>query len=341
MRILLTADPMLPVPPTLYGGIERIVAGLAEELRLRGIEVGLIAHRDSRAPVDRLFAWTTTEARGVKAGARNSYTLLQAVGAFRPHLVHSFSRLGYLLPILAFRVPKLMSYQRLTGGRQISLAAALGGSTLRFSGCSEFIAAMGRRWGGKWLAIPNFVDTNQFRYVPAVADKAPLVFLGRIERIKGAHLAIAIAKLAGRELIIAGNRSREGAEADYWEREIAPELGRNGISYVGPVDDKQKIELLGQALALVAPIEWDEPFGIVFVEALACGTPVISRPRGAAPEIVRDGIEGFLVPDVAAGCKAVREIGLISRSACRRRAVEEYSRAVVVDRYLEAYEELL
>lgn len=341
MRVLLTADPTIPVPPIHYGGIERIVAGLAEELKARGVEVGLLAHNESRAEVAQFYAWKSEALKGAKVAFTNTLTLLRAVRAFRPDLVHSFSRLGYLIPLLASKMPKLMSYQRLTGGRQISIAAALGGSSLHFTGCSKFIAAMGRRSGGVWSAIPNFVDSGEFRFVLTVKSDAPLVFLGRIERIKGAHLAIAIAKLSGRELVIAGNRAAAGAELEYWEKEILPEIGRNGISYRGPVDDDQKIELLGKSSALVAPIEWDEPFGIVFVEALACGTPVISCPRGAVPEIVRDGVEGFLIDTVESGARAVEQLPSISRSACRQRVLESFSRQVVVDRYLELYEDLV
>jgi len=341
MRILLTADPVIPVPPEFYGGIERIVAGLAEGLRSRGIQVGLVAHRNSTAEVDRLFAWPSEDVEGLWVGLRNARVLRTAVREFRPNLVHSFSRLGYLLPMLPLSIPKLMSYQRWTGGRQITIAAFLGGSTLRFSGCSEFIAAMGARSGGTWAAVPNFVDTKRFRFESEVPRDAPLIFLGRIERIKGVHLAIAIAKAAGRALVIAGNRASTGSDADYWTREILPEVGSHGISYVGPVDDSQKIDLLGQSSALVAPIEWDEPFGIVFVEALACGTPVISCPRGAVPEIVRDGIEGFLVRTVEDGCKAVLAIDTIARRACRARAESAFSQNVILDEYLKIYESML
>src|SRR5439155_10988576 len=104
----------------------------------------------------------------------------------------------------------------------------------------------------------------------------------------------AIARAARRRLIIAGNRSTTQDGIPYWEREIAPNIGKDGIEYVGPVNDAQKNELLGKASAMVVPIEWDEPFGIVFAEALACGTPVISTPRGALPEIIRNGKEGVL-----------------------------------------------
>src|SRR5262249_47761422 len=159
----------------------------------------------------------------------------------------------------------------------------------------------GRRAGGEWRAVHNFVDTDFYTFQPAVAADAPLVFLSRVERIKGAHTAIEVARRAGRRLIIAGNRASAGPEPDYREHGIAPRLGP-GMEYVGQVDEAQKNVLLGQAAAMVVPIEWDEPFGIVFAEALACGTPVISCPRGALPEIVRPGTDGFLVTSVAEAC---------------------------------------
>ncbi len=158
-----------------------------------------------------------------------------------------------------------------------------------------------------------------YKFRPLIAEGAPLVFLGRIQRIKGAHHAIAIAKQTGRRLILAGNHNQDGPEAEYWRQEILPEIGHNGISYVGPVNDHEKDALLGGALALVAPIEWEEPFGIVFIEALACGTPVITCPRGAAPEIIRDGIEGFLINGVEEGCRAVERLKEVS--GVRRAAV--------------------
>jgi glycosyltransferase involved in cell wall biosynthesis len=230
-----------------------------------------------------------------------------------------------------------MSYQRHTGGKQITIASKLAGDSLIFTGCSEFIATMGRRWSSGWLAIPNFVDTNFYAFNPQVADDAPLVFLSRIERIKGAHTAIAVARKTGRRLILAGNRVDNEQGNAYWKNEIEPHLNKDGIEYVGPVNDEQKNELLGKAAAIIVPIEWDEPFGIVFAEALACGTPVISCARGAVPEIIRDGVEGFLIDDVAEGCNAVTSLHTIQRSACRERAVSTFSATTVGDRYIDLY----
>ena len=134
-------------------------------------------------------------------------------------------------------------------------------------------------------------------------------FLSRVESIKGAHWAIEIARRTGHRLVIAGNHAESGAEGDYWRREIEPWIGRDGIEYVGPVDDAQKNKVLGEARAMVVPIQWDEPFGIVFAEALACGTPVISCPRGSLPEIVRQGVDGFLIKSIDEGCEAVAKLG--------------------------------
>jgi glycosyltransferase involved in cell wall biosynthesis len=340
MRILLTVDPGIPVPPRLYGGIERIVDGLVAELRLRGHAVGLIAHPDSECCVDFLRAWPARASNRLADSCRNTVALLRAVRAFKPDVLHSFSRLGYLLPLLPLRLPKLMSYQRHTGGLRNRIAARLGGKRFVFSACSEFIAGRGRMWGGRWEAIPNFVDTDYYTFQASASPDAPLVFLSRIERIKGAHTAIAIAHRAGRRLIIAGNRVNDGEGTVYWEKEIQPHLGRNGVEYVGPVNDAQKNELLGSAAAMLVPIEWDEPFGIVFAEALACGTPVISCPRGALPEIVRDGEHGFLVRSVHEGVGAVQNVTELSRAKCRRRVEECFSRKVVVSRYEALYCEL-
>jgi glycosyltransferase involved in cell wall biosynthesis len=121
-------------------------------------------------------------------------------------------------------------------------------------------------------------------------------------------------------------------------REIVPQLGGE-IEYVGPVNDEQKNALLGRAAAMIVPIEWNEPFGIVFAEALACGTPIISCPHGAVPEIVRCGVEGFLVNSVQEACEAVTQLRKIDRADCRKRAEDCFSASVVVGQYEQLYEE--
>lgn len=338
MRILLTADPELPVPPRTYGGIERIVADLATSLRQRGHTVGLAAHPDSTAPTDRFYPWLGAASQHGRDTLRNAWALRRAIADFKPDVVHSFSRLMYLLPVLASGCPKIMSYQRQPSLRTTTWARRLARGRLTFTGCSEHICRTGRRGGGRWEVIPNFVDVARYTFRAQVPADAPLVFLSRVEPIKGAHLAIEVVYRAGRRLLIAGNHADDGMNGRYWREQIEPNIGRNGIEYVGPVDDRQKDELLGAAAALLVPVQWEEPFGIVFAEALACGTPVLSCPRGALPEIVREGKEGFLCESVEQLTAAVGRLPEIERRACRERVERAFAVESIVRRYEEVYQ---
>jgi glycosyltransferase involved in cell wall biosynthesis len=173
--------------------------------------------------------------------------------------------------------------------------------------------------------------------VTTVPDDAPLAFLGRIERIKGTHTAIAIARAAGRPLVVAGNV----ADAEYFSAEIAPHIDNLTVSYLGEVDDGAKSRLLGGSAALLMPVEWDEPFGIVMAEAFACGTPVIGFRRGSVPEVVREGVNGFVVSDVAQAAAAVQQLHRIDRDAVRRDCETRFSCDAVVDAYEQLYQEVL
>lgn len=341
VKILLTADPELPVPPLHYGGIERIVDGLARELMRRGHEIGLVANAQSKCPVPRLFPWPGGRSQVMTHSLRNTIALQTAVREFKPDVLHSFSRQLYLAPLLLSSLPKIMSYQRRPGLRQVRMGAFLGGRSLHFTGCSGHICADGRKGGGRWHAIHNFVDTTALPFQPSVPPDAPLVFLSRVEPIKGAHVAIQVALRTGRRLVIAGNRGERGIEKEYWEREIAPWLRPGRIEYVGPVNDVQKAQLLGSAVAMIVPIQWDEPFGIVFAEALASGTPVISCPRGALPEIVRSGIDGYLATSVEEACAAVEQVAFLDRRRCRERAEECFSTPLIVSQYETLYRKML
>lgn len=341
MRLLLTADPEIEVPPATYGGIERIVDVLVRRLRAAGHQVGLAARPGSSCPADQLFAWPGLSSLSATDTLANMWALRRTVRDFRPDVLHSFSRIAYLLPHLRGPVPIVMSFQREPTPRTVGLAARLAARhVLTFTGCSEYIARRGRPSGGEWCGIPNFADTEALAFSPSVGADAPLVFLSRVESIKGAHWAIEIARRTKRRLVIAGNHAEAGEEGAYWRQQIEPWIGRDGIEYVGPVDDAQKSALLGRAQAMVVPIQWEEPFGIVFAESLACGTPVISCPRGALPEIVRPGIDGFLIGNIEEGCEAVARLATIDRAVCRRRAEDHFSPGAVVARYLDLYARL-
>ena len=346
LHIAITADPYLPVPPRLYGGIERVIDLLVRGLAARGHEVTLFAHPDSDTPA-RLNAYGVPPHVGRWSRIRELWQV--GAGLWRTRravdLVHSFGRLAALVPVLPLRgLPKIQSYQRAIPWRGVRRAVRVAGDTLSFTGCSSSLyaeALVAGEGAGRWHTIFNGVDLARYTPVAHVPDDAPLVFLGRLERIKGPHHAIAIARAAGRPLILAGNLVREGPDAAFFDREVAPHLDDHRVRYLGPVDDQQKNVLLGRAAALLMPIEWDEPFGIVMAEALACGTPVVGFARGSVPEVVRDGANGFICNTVAEAAEAVGRTGLLDRAAIRRDCEARFGHDAIVGAYERLYRKVL
>lgn len=336
MHIALTADPELPVPPRFYGGIERIIDLLASELVARGHRVTLFAHPESTSAAE-LVPWPGRSSCSRRDTFRNASILLRESRRQRFDLIHSFSRIAYLLPLLPSPIPKLMTYQRAITPRPVWLGHHLSGGTLQFTAISHWM--MQSVSGiGRWHLVPNAVPLRTFPFVSDPGDQAHLMFLGRVEAIKGPHLAIEVARQSGLPLVIAGNIPDE--HQAWFDVHIAPHLN-DQIRYVGPVDDSQKSELLGGACALLMPILWDEPFGIVMAEALACGTPVVGFNRGSVPEVVHQGVTGFVVDDVQSMVAALHRLPSISRLECRRRAESLYSEQSLAAAYLDIYKELV
>ncbi len=347
MRIAVTADPYLPVPPTHYGGIERVIDLLVGELAGRGHEVSLIAHPDSRTSARLIpygrpphVGWSARVVELAQVGAA-LWTLRHEVD-----VIHSFGRLAALLPVLPMRrLPKIQSYQRDgVPWASVHRARRLAGSSLAFTGCSTSVyrAAPGdESAAGRWRTIFNGVDIARYGCRSAVRPDAPLMFLGRLDPIKGAHHAIAIARASGRRLTIAGNQVTAGPDTGYFAARIAPHLDGDRVRYVGPVDDAAKDVLLGESAALLMPIEWEEPFGIVMAEACACGTPVIAFARGSVPEVVRDGVNGFTCRTVEEAVAAVAALPAIDRARVRADCEARFSALVIVDQYERLYESMI
>jgi len=340
MRIAITVDPYIPVPPTLYGGIERVVELAVRGLVARGHDVTLFAHPGSRAGVP-LVPYGAPPHNGSWNRMKELWQLGSALTARRRSfdVVFSWGRLAALLPILPDRrLPKVQRYCRnLVPWRSVQIAVRLAGDSLSFAGASASVYDELPQYGasgGRWHTMYDAIDVSKYTFEPAAPSDAPLAFLGRLERIKGAHAAIAIAKRAGRRLVLAGNRAAEGPEAAYFEQEIAPHVGRDGVRYIGPVDDESKNRLLGSSAALLFPIEWKEAFGIVMAEAMACGTPVIAFPCGSVPEVVIDGVNGFVRSDVASAADAVARVPTLSRARVRADCESRFSDGVLVDRML-------
>jgi glycosyltransferase involved in cell wall biosynthesis len=335
--ILITVDPEIPVPPLYYGGIERIVDMLIRGLIDAGCEVYLFANHESRV------AATVIPYRGGRSSSiadtlRNALQIKNYIREIKNiDIIHSFGRLAYITFMMKSTIPKIQSYQRHITPRSILLAKWLGGNNITFTACSKFCAGTASFMGGEWQVIPNGVNLEKYNFTPSVSADAPLVFLGRIERIKGAHTAIGIAKKTKRRLLIAGNHAKTGRDYEYFKNEILPHCDQRSIEYIGEVDDTQKSELLASASALLFPVEWDEPFGIVMVEALACGTPVIASSRGSVPEVIKHKVTGFICNSPDEMTEAVGMIPRIERIECRKDAEARFSDKVITQAYLRLY----
>jgi glycosyltransferase involved in cell wall biosynthesis len=337
MKIAITADPEISVPPQHYGGIERIVDMLVGSLVERGHDVTLFAHPDSKQTC-KLVPWPGRSSLSMSDTIKNAATLGAAVLRGRYDLVHSFSRIAYMLPILPLPVPKLMTYQRDINRRSVLLGHRLSRGTLQFSAISHWMMQDVKDVGA-WHLVFNGVPMDTYEFKATVAPDAPLVFLGRIEEIKGPHIAIDVARRTGIPLVIAGNIPAE--HNGWFDNYIAPHIDGRLVRYIGPVNDTQKNELLGSARAFLMPILWEEPFGIVMAEAMACGTPVIGFRRGAVPEVVTHLQTGYVVDTADEMIAAVARCGEIERSAVRRRCEAHFSDDVICDNYLRLYQHIV
>jgi glycosyltransferase involved in cell wall biosynthesis len=275
-------DPFIRVPPQHYGGIERVIADLADGLTTAGHEVTLWAAPGSRVngrvePYGREGEWTRW------SNIRNTTTL---AGRFLTHgarfdVVHNFGRLAYLARCSRVICRRYRPYMRTVNPANMATARRLGARRLHYTAVSAAIRDTGRPGGGDWSVIYNCAVPSRYPFVGDTdARTAPLVFLGRLDKIKGAHHAIAVARRLQRRLVIAGSISPYVHEQEYFDRDIKPHIDGSLITYVGPVDDGQKRALLGGAAAMLMPIEWEEPFPVVLPRRCCAGR--LSSPSAAA-----------------------------------------------------------
>jgi glycosyltransferase involved in cell wall biosynthesis len=194
---------------------------------------------------------------------------------------------------------------------------------------------------GRWVTIPGGLSLSTFHASLTPVSPPYLAFLGRLTRVKGAHTAIAVSKATGIPLKIAGNIVDDEEGKLYFRQEIEPHLCPGKTDYLGEVDDFAKDGLLGGATAVLFPITWDEPFGRVVVEAMACGTPPIAFARGAVTETITDGVDGILCNSVEEMIAAVKRVSTIDRKACRRTAERSYSDEALVTKYEDLFYRIL
>ena len=326
------------IPPALYGGTERIVGYLTEELVKRGHDVTLFASGDSRtkaklvAPAPRALrldnhrrddlAFHLLELARVFEHPRDFDIIHCHIG----HLAFPFSRLAgaSALHTLHGRLDLPDTFPVFRHFRDEPLVSISHAQRRPFKG-------LGVTWAGTvYHGLPLA------KYPFASARGSYLAFLGRISPEKRPDLAIALAKRLGIKLKMAAKV--DPVDQVYFDRDIKPLLDHPLIEFTGEISEDAKADFLGRALALVFPIDWPEPFGLVMIEALACGTPVIARGCGSVPEIVLDGRTGFVVDTLEDMEGAVKAVDRIDRAECRRDVVRRFSVERMVDGYESIYQ---
>ena len=334
LRVGILAPIVWRVPPRHYGPWERVVSLLTEGLVERGVDVTLFATADSvtAARLESVCPRPLAEDASLDAKVWEALHIANAFEhAGRLDIVHNhfdFLPLTYAslvdVPVVTtihgFSSPKILpAYQRYDGRmRYVSISDADRHPSLRYE-----------------ATVHHGIDLGEF--TPREQAGEQLVFLGRIHPDKGVAEAIEVARRSGRRLVIAGIVH----DRVYFEREIAPLIDDDRVTYVGSLGPKERDELLGSALALLHLVNFAEPFGLSMVEAMACGTPVIGRRRGSVPEVVDDGVTGFVVDDVDDAVQAVDRAAELDRRTIRSRCAERFSRDRMVDDYLAVYERVL
>ena len=333
MRIAVIAPPWLPVPPPAYGGTEAVVATLSAGLAALGHDVELFAHPDSTCPVPTTSIIPASDATPM---GRASIEIEHAVGAYRHcasgrfDVVSDHTIAGPVhcaahpqLPVVAtnhnpFSRTRNAIYATLIGrGAIVAISQSHARST------DLPVAAV----------IHHGVDVDSFPV--GSGDGRYLAMLTRMSPDKGVHRAIEIARRADARLLIAA-KVRDPDEHEYFDEIIRPRL-YGGVEYIGEIGFAEKQRLLADATALLNPIEWSEPFGMAMLESLACGTPVIATPYGAAPEIVVHGESGFLAEADDDLIKAVHSVAALDRRACRQRALDRFSVEAMAQKYVSAF----
>ncbi|HYK97007.1 MAG TPA: glycosyltransferase family 4 protein [Candidatus Acidoferrales bacterium] len=336
LRVGLLAPISWRVPPRHYGPWERVVSLLCEGLVERGVDVTLFATADSR---------TSARLESVCPRALFEDPTLDAKVWESLHIAYAFDRSRELgLDVLHNHYDFLpLTYAGLT---DIPVVTTIHG----FS--SDRILPVYERYDGRvaYVSISDADRRPSLHYAAtihhgiALEEFTPrerpgeyLVFFGRIHPDKGVAEAIEVARRTDRPLVIAGIIHDE----QYFAEKVAPHVDGERIRYVGSAEPADRDEILGNALALLHLVNWNEPFGLSMVEAMACGTPVIARRRGSVPEVVDDGVTGFIVEDIDDAVDAVGRVEEIDRGGVRARCAARFSRDRMVRDYLEVYERVL
>jgi glycosyltransferase involved in cell wall biosynthesis len=336
LKIGLLAPPWAAVPPPGYGGTESVVCQLALGLTAAGHDVVLYATGDSTAPVPTLYATAVAEwdRRGF-----GEVELPHVMGGYEAlagcDIVHDHTLLGPAWALAA-------GYDRVVTTCHGPFSGELRAIYRRYGKRLPVVAiSHDQSSHAPEIAVDRVIHhgLDPAEYPPGPGDGGYLLFLGRMTPDKGVREAVLAARAAGKPLVIAA-KNREPAEQAYFHDQIKPLL-TDDVDVIGEVAGERKLAVLGAAAALLNPIQWAEPFGLVMIEAMACGTPVIACPNGAAPEIVDVGSTGFLCSDADELVSAIHRVDELDRDLCRATVVDRFSTERMVADHIALYHDMV
>jgi glycosyltransferase involved in cell wall biosynthesis len=340
LRVAVLSPVWFPVPPSGYGGIEWIVALLADGLAEAGHDVTLFASGDSRTKAKLSYVYEEAPSQWI---GRSHWELNHALACYTNaaefDVINDHTgMLGVALSGLA-EAPVVHTVHGPLNGEPGEMYEQLAGLVPNLHLISISINQRRPKPDLPWLAnCPNALDLSVYPCKPHTGDY--LLFLGRMSPDKGCHRAIAVAMEREVPLKIAG-KLQEPKEREYFQAFVEPHLGIHGIEYLGEVSHGEKVELLQDARATLFPIDWEEPFGLVMIESMACGTPVIATNRGAVPEVIEHGQSGIIVDNYREMADALEQADALDPLECRRYVEERFSPERMVDDYVRAYREAI
>jgi len=331
------APPWFAVPPTGYGGIEWVVSLLADGLADAGHDVTLFASGDSRTRAKLAYAYEHAPSEHI---GQSAWELPHVLACYERQdefdVINDHSGPSALAIAGAVATPVVHTVHGPLTGEPGALYDAIASVAPRVGLISISLNQRKPKPHLNWLAnCANALDLSVYPCQPHRGEY--LLFLGRLSSDKGAHRAVAVAMQLGLPLKIAG-KCRESKERRYFEEFVQPHVGpAHGIEYLGEVNHGQKVELLQDARATLFPIDWEEPFGLVMIESMACGTPVIATRHGAVPEVIAHGRSGIVVDDYRLMPVALEEADRLDPLECRRYVEERFAPERMVADYVAAY----
>jgi glycosyltransferase involved in cell wall biosynthesis len=346
MKIAIVAPPWIKIPPVRYGGIEAVISLLADGLAERGHDVILFTVKGSvsSASVHHFFeheqchllaGQTSIFLNAAITHSLGSYIEIAEQGDF--DIVHDNTWKEGLASAFFIDIPAVHTlHSPLDESNKKFYELFIGKKNLYFTTISEFQQTVlpGLNYAG---TVYNSIEIESYPYSEEKEDY--LLYLSRFNHEKAPHIACEAAKRLGMKLVLAGKVS-EPDEHEYFDTMIKPYLN-DKIRYAGEVSDEEKKRLFAGATAFVYPLQWDEPFGIVMIEAMACGTPVVTYKRGAAPELVENGVNGYLADDFEDLLDCIGRVQEIKPKRCREYVEKHFSVDAMVDGYERVYRQIM